>query len=114
MTRPKPALKDRVFVAFLSTLLVIPTGLWLWFYFKTDHSGDNPDWVLKLLLRTGVEIAGIVFFCGVLGIIWAMFTPAWLGRVGRFALGHFMIALGVALCIILGMLGYALFTLYHA
>jgi hypothetical protein len=33
--------------------------------------------------------------------------------VGRFVAGHFAVALGVALCIILGMLGFAFFTLYH-
>jgi len=105
-------IQDRCFAVFLSALLMIPTGWGLWMYLTLDHSRDNQDWVLRLFLHVGVEIVGLAFLLSVLGVVWAVFTPAWIGRARRFALDHFVWALAALLCVILGMLGFAWFTLY--
>jgi len=106
-------IQDRCFAIFLSVLLMIPTGWGLWMYFTLDHSRDSQDWISKLFLHVCMEIVGIAFACGVLGVIWAVFTPAWIDRVGRFAADHFVLALAALLCNILGMFAFTWFTLYH-
>ena len=105
-------IQDRCFAVFLSVLLMIPTGWGLRMYFTLDHSRDNQDWMSKLFVHVGMEIVGLAFLLSVLGVVWAVFTPAWIGRTRRFALDHFVWALAALLCVILGMLGFAWFTLY--
>ena len=103
-------IQDRCFAVFLSALLMIPTGWGLWTYFTLDHSRDNQDWILKLFVHVGMEIVGLAFLLSALGVVWAVFTPAWISRVGQFALDHFVWALAALLCLILGMLGFAWLT----
>ena len=91
---------------------MIPTGWGLWKYFTLDHSRDDPDWMLKLFLNAGMDIVGIVFIFSVLGIVWAIFMPAWIERTFRVALDHFIWTLAALLCVILGMFAFAWFTLY--
>ena len=104
---------DRCFAAFLSLLLMIPTGWGLKMYFTLDHSEDNPDWMLRAFLHVGMEVVGIAFLLSVLGLVWAIFTPAWLERTARFALNHFVRALAVLLCVILGMFAVVWFAMYR-
>jgi hypothetical protein len=91
---------------------MIPTGWGLWMYFTLDHSRDNPDWVFGLFLHIGMEIVGIAFLLSVLGIVWAIFMPAWIERTVGLAMDHFVWALAALICVILGMLAFAWFTLY--
>ncbi len=105
-------IQDRCFAAFLSFVLMIPTGAGLWLYFTLDHSRDNQDWMSKLFVHVGMEIVGLSFLISVLGVIWALFMPAWLERTVRFAVDHFIWALAAMLCVILGMFAFAWFTLY--
>ena len=107
-------IQDRCFAIFLSGMLMIPTGWGLWMYFTLDHSTDSQDWISKLFLHVGMEIVGIAFLCGVLGMVWAVFLPAWIDRVVRFAVDHFVKALAVLLCIILGMFVFTWLTLYRS
>jgi hypothetical protein len=51
-----------------------PTGWGLFTYFTIDHSNDNPDWVLRLLLHVGMEIVALAFLLSILGVIWALFA----------------------------------------
>jgi hypothetical protein len=103
---------DRCFAVFLSALLMIPAGWGLWMYFTLDHSRDNQDWMSKLFIHVGMEMVGLAFVLSVLGVVWAVFTPAWINRASRFALDHFVWALAALLCVILGMLGFAWLTLH--
>ncbi len=105
-------IQDRCFAVFLSLLLMIPTGWGLWMYFTLDHSGDNQDWMSKLFLHVGMEIVGIAFLISLLGVVWAVFAPAWMSQAVRFALDHFVWALAALLCVILGMFAFAWFTLH--
>lgn len=102
---------DRCFTAFLSLLLMIPTGWGLKMYFTLDHSTDNPDWMLRVFLHVCMEIVGIAFLLSVFGLVWAVFAPAWIGRTVRFALDHFVLALATLLCVILGMFAVVWFTM---
>ena len=108
------SIQDRCFAAFLSLLLMIPTGLGLKMYFTLDHSQDNPDWMLKVFLHVCMEVVGLAFLLSVLGFIWAVFTPAWIERAIRFALDRFVLALAAVLCVLLGMFAVIWFTLYHS
>jgi hypothetical protein len=105
-------IQDRCLAVFLSVVLMIPTGWGLWLYVTLDHSRDKQDWMLKLFLHVAMEIVGLAFLLSVLGVVWAVFTPAWMDRALRFALDHFVWALAALLCVILGMFGFAWFTLY--
>ena len=98
---------DRFFAAFLSLLLMVPMGWGLFRYFTLDHSGDNPDWVLRLLLRVAMEVVGMAFLLSILGLVWAAFMPAWLSRAFRFCREHFILALAAFLLVITGMLAYS-------
>lgn len=98
---------DRFFAGFLSLLLMAPTGWGLFTYFTLDHSNDNPDWVLRLLLHVIMEIVGVAFLLSVLGLVWAIFAPAWLSRVFSFCGEHFVLALGAFLLVTTGMLAYS-------
>jgi hypothetical protein len=104
---------DRCFVAFLSLVLMIPSGWGLKMYFSLDHSTDNPDWMVRLFVHLGMEIVGIAFLLSIFGLMWAIFTPAWIGRTVRFALDHFILALLALLCVILTMLAFAWLTIYR-
>ena len=84
-----------------------PTGWGLFTYFTTDHSNDNPDRVLRLLLHIIMEIVGIAFLLSVLGLVWAVFTPAWLLRASSFCREHFVFALAAFLLVIIGMLAFS-------
>jgi len=98
---------DRGFCAFLSLLLMAPTGWGLFIYFTIDHSDDNPDWVLRLFLHVGMEIVGAAFILSVLGLVWAFFAPDWLARATRFCLDHLVEGLFVLLLVTVGMLAYS-------
>ena len=85
MSRFTRSIPDRCFAAFLSLLLMAPTGWGLFTYFTIDHSNDNPDLVLRLLLHIIMEVVGIAFLLSVLGLVWAAFAPAWLSRASSSA-----------------------------
>lgn len=108
------SIQDRCFAAFLSLLLMFPTGWGLKMYFTLDHSHDDPDLVVRLFLHFCMELVAIAFAFSVLGLIWAIFTPAWIDRLVRFAVDHFVLALAALLCVILAMLAFVWFTMYHA
>jgi len=40
--------------------------------------------------------------------VWAIFAPAWIARLFRFALDHFLLALAGLLCVLVGMLAFTL------
>ena len=107
------SIQDRCLAVFLSVVLMNPTGGGLWLYFTIDHSGDSTDLFSRLFLYVGMEIVTAAFLCGVLGVVWAIFLPAWIDRAGRFVVDHFVQALAIFLCIILAMFAFTWFTLYH-
>jgi hypothetical protein len=107
MSRFTRSIPDRCFAAFLSLLLMAPTGWGLFTYFTRDHSNDNPDWVLRALLHITMELVGMAFLLSVLGLVWAAFTPAWLSRASSFCREHFVIALAAFLLVIIGMLAFS-------
>ncbi len=98
---------SRCFAALLSLLLMAPTGWGVFTYVTIDHSNDNPDWVLRLLLHAGMEIIALAFCLSILGVLWAIFTPAWLSRVFSFCSEHFVSALAAFLVVIIGMLAFS-------
>jgi hypothetical protein len=104
---------DRCFAAFLSLVLMIPTGWGLRLYFTINHSTDKPDWILRTFVHVGMEIVGIAFLFSVLGLVWAIFLPAWIERIVRIAFDHFVLALAALLCVILGMFVIVWFTIYR-
>ena len=69
---------------------MVPTDWGLWLYFTLDHSRDNQDLISKLFLHIGMETVGIAFLLSVLGVVWAVFMPAWIERTLRFAVNHFV------------------------
>ena len=107
MSRFTRSIPDRVFAAFLWFLLMVPTGWGLFTYFTIDHSNDNPDWVLRLLLHIIMEVVGMAFLLSVLGLVWAVFAPVWLSRASSFCREHFVLALAAFLLVITGMLAYS-------
>ena len=107
-------IQDRCFAVFLSVVLMIPTGGGLWLYYTIDHSGDSKDLLSRLFLHVGMEIVTAAFLCGVLGVVWAIFLPAWIDRAVRFVVDHFVKALAVFLCIILAVFVFTWLTLYHS
>ncbi|HEV2842847.1 MAG TPA: hypothetical protein VGW39_16115 [Chthoniobacterales bacterium] len=107
MSRFTRSIPDRSFAAFLSLLLMVPTGWACFTYFTLDHSNDNPDWVLRLLLHIIMEAVATAFLLSVLGLVWAVFTPAWLSRTFSFCREHFVLALAVFLLVIIGMFAYS-------
>src|SRR5262245_56642286 len=94
-------IQDRCFCVFLLVVLMIPTGGGLWLYWTIDHSRDSKDLLSRLFLHVGMEIVTAAFLCGVLGVIWAIFLPAWIYRVIRFVVDHFVKALAAFLGVIL-------------
>ena len=76
-------------------------------YFTLDHSNDNPDWVLQLLLHIIMEVVGMAFLLSVLGLVWAAFTPTWLSRASSYCREHFIRAFAVFLVVIIGILAYS-------
>jgi hypothetical protein len=107
MSRFTRSIPDRAFAAFLSLLLMVPTGWGLFRYFTLDHSNDNPDWVLRLLLHIIMDAIGMAFLLSVLGLVWAVFTPVWLSRASNLCREHFVLALAPFLLVIIGMLAYS-------
>jgi hypothetical protein len=104
---------DRCLAAFLSLVLMIPTGWGLKTYFTLDHSTDNRDWMARLFVHISMDIVCIAFLLSVFGLVWVVFAPAWIERTVRFAVDHFVLALAVLLCVILGMFAFGWFTMYH-
>lgn len=84
-----------------------PTGWGLFTYFTIDHSNDNQDWVLQLLVHTGMEIVGLAFLLSILGLVWAICIPVWLSRALHFCSEHFVSALFAFLLVIIGMLAFS-------
>lgn len=98
---------DRCFAAFLSLLLMIPTGWGLFTYFTIDHSNDDPDWMVRLFVQVSMDLVGAAFLLSVLGLVWAAFAPEWLSRLAQRTREHFVLGLGAFLLIILGMLVFS-------
>jgi len=107
-------IQDRCFCVFLSVVLMIPTSGGLWLYYTIDHSGDSKDLISRLFLHVGMEVVTAAFLCGVLGVVWAIFLPAWIDRAVRFVADHFVKALAALLCVILAMFAFTWLTLYHS
>jgi len=107
------SIPDRCLAAFLSLVLMIPTGWGLNLYFTLDHSTDNPDWMSRLFVHVCMEIVGITFLLSVIGLVWAIFAPAWIERTVRFAVDHFVLALVALLGVIFGLFAFAWFTTYR-
>jgi hypothetical protein len=82
-------------------------------YFTLDHSRDSPDVMSKLFLHVCMDIVGVVFAFSVLGLVWSIFMPAWIERLVRFAVDHFVVGLAALLCVILGMFAFVWFTMYR-
>ena len=101
------SIPERGFAAFLSLLLMAPTGWGLFTYLTIDHSNDNPDWVLRLLLHVCMELVAFAFVLSILGVVWAICAPAWLSRVSSFCREHFVMTLALFLVIIIGMLAFS-------
>ena len=106
-TRFTRSIPDRLFAAFLSFLLMVLTGGALFSYLTHDHSNDNPDWVLRLFLHIIMEVVGVAFILSVLGLVWAVFAPAWLSRASSVCREHFVLALAAFLLVTIGMLAYS-------
>ena len=83
------------------------TGWGLFTYFTIDHSNDNQDWVLRLLVQIGMEIVGVTFLLSILGVVWAVCRPAWLSRASHFCSEHLVSALFVFLIVVIGMLTFS-------
>lgn len=103
---------NRLFAAFLSILLMVPTGWGLFAYWTHDSSTDKKDWMSRIFIHTGMDIVAIVFVLSVLGVLWAAFAPRWIGRLLGLAADHFLKVLAIFLCIIIAMLTLAFITLY--
>ena len=86
---------------------MVLTGGALFTYFTHDHSNDNPDWVLRLFLHIIMEVVGVAFILSVLGLVWAVFAPAWLSRASSICREHFVLGLAAFLLVIIGMLAYS-------
>jgi len=84
-----------------------PTAWGLFTYFTIDHSNDNPDWVLRLMVHIGMEIVGLAFLLSILGLTWAIFRPVWLSRAFNFCSEHLVSALFAFLVVIIGMLAFS-------
>src|SRR2546427_11835649 len=106
------SLSNRCFAAFLSILLMIPTGWGLFTFWTHDSSKDNPDWLSRAFIHIAMDAVAVAFLFSVFGAIWAVFTPSWLGRWFRFAQEHFLKALAALLCVILGMHPFPFFPMY--
>lgn len=103
---------NRCFAAFLSMLLMIPTGWGLHIYWNHYASGDRQDGLSRALVLGVVDLAATGFVISVLGVIWAAFAPLWIGRFFHFAGQHLIQALAVLLCIMLALLAYAWLVIY--
>ena len=106
------SLSNRCFAAFLSILLLVPTGWGLFTYWTHDSSTDRQDWMSRAFVHLAMDVVALVFALALLGLIWATFTPPWVARFFHFAKQHFLKALAAFLCVILAMLGYAFFVIY--
>ena len=105
------SLSNRLFAAFPSILLMIPTGWGLLTYWTHDASTDTKDWMLRVFTHVGMDIVALLFGISVLGLLWAMFLPRWIGRSLSWLANHFLQTLAVFLCVILAMLAFAYITL---
>lgn len=103
---------NRCFAAFLSVLLMIPTGWGVITYWTRDSSNDNPDWLSRLFVHVAMDAVTVAFAFSVLGLLWAVFAPPWIGRFFRLAQKHFLKALATLICVLLGMLVFAYSKLY--
>lgn len=105
------SLSNRLFAAFLSMLLMIPTGWGLFTYWTHDFSTDEQDWLLRIFVHAGMDAVAVAFWFSVLGLLWAVFAPRWIGRLFGLAQDHFVKALAIFLCVVLAMLAFAFATL---
>lgn len=108
------SVSNRIFAAFLSILLALPTGWGLVTYWTHDHRSDNPDWILSIFLNISMDLVVILFLISVLGIIWAMFMPSWAERLLEAAQRNFLKSLALLLAVILAMLAISYLTIYRA
>jgi len=93
-------------------LLMIPTGWGLFTFWTHDSSADNRDWMTRIFVHAGMDVVAIVFGISILGVLWALFTPRWIGWLLSLAGDHFVKGLAIFLCAILAMLAFAFLTLY--
>ena len=81
------SIKDRLFAAFLSLAFGIPAGFVIyWYYFLYPHLPHDPslshteEWIFSLDINAFADIAESTLLISILGLVWAICTPAWLGR----------------------------------
>ena len=106
------SISNRIFAAFLSILLAIPTGWGLVTYWTRDHKSDNPDWISRIFVNVSMDLVAILFIISILGVIWAVFMPSWIDRLFDVAQGNFLKSLALLLAAILAMLAVSYFTIY--
>ena len=98
---------NRCFAAFLSIILMIPTGWGLYTFWTHDFSADIQDWYLRAFVHAGMNVVAIAFVFSLLGITWAVLRPYWIGRLFNFAQEHLIQAIAVLLCVVLAMLAFS-------
>jgi hypothetical protein len=106
------SVSNRLFAAFLSMLLMIPTGWGLFTFWTHDSSTDNQDWMSRIFIHAGMDVVAIAFTLSVLGVLWAIFRPRWIGWLFDLTQRHFVKVLAIFLCAILAMLAFTFITLY--
>ena len=94
-------ISNRVFAAFLSILLMFPTGWGLFTYWKHDSSTDKKDLLSQLFVHAVMDVVAVAFAISLLGIIWALFLPGWIGRFFKFMQQHLEKALAVFVFVVL-------------
>jgi hypothetical protein len=103
---------NRCFAAFLSILLMIPTGWGLFSFWTHDSSTDNQDWLSRAFVYAAMDAVAVAFVFSVLGLIWAAFRPRWIDRLFCFTQEHFIQVLAALLCVVLAMLAFSFITIY--
>jgi hypothetical protein len=75
------SLKDRFFAVFLSLAAGIPAGFVIyWYFFLHPSLQHKEEWELSLMVDAFADIMVATLLISILGLIWAICTPAWLGR----------------------------------
>jgi hypothetical protein len=106
------SLSNRLFAAFLSILVALPTGWGLFRYSTHNSSTDRQDWMSRAFVHVAMDVVALAFALSLLGLVWATFNPPWIGRLLRFAQRHFVKALVALFCILVAMLVYGFAAIY--
>lgn len=109
MSQLTRSLQDRLFIGILGIIFAPPCAYILIFVHGRPWT-EETDWLIRVLALIRIEVISAVFFIGLFGVIWAIWTPDWIERRLKKAVVHFLLLVFAVNVLVMGLCLFMFFV----